>query len=211
MATPASYLQAASQMGGGLNDLVSALGGIFGSSTSTSGSGTQRGSTTTTVDNTVTRGTDLQRAQMQELINSLIGERGSIGAGFSKQAAIQDAQGTVNNILKTAREQYLPDILGGSAGAGAYGSTTAQLLSNDFTSRAVAQGSSVVTDLITKYAGLQQSAEAQNMQAILSALGMGAESTQTNKGTTRQDVDMTTTSTQEGGSGGLLGQIKGLF
>lgn len=132
--------------------------------------GTQTdGTTTTGIGGTAAAG-------LQELLNRLLP---SIDSGeFSPDAAVKDSQGLVQDIMRQLQEGTLPQIYNQQNAAGAYNSTTGQLLANDASARAAAQGAAAVSGTKEKYAGVQNTQMGQLMQ-IVQALIAANKSTNT--------------------------------
>lgn len=147
---------------GGLAGLTQLLQSAFGDKT--------QGASNT---NTLTSGTTgkespLALSFLQQLIPSLQGQ--VFNQDFSKEAAIRDSAGGVNQILKTLREQALPGVFAAEAASGGYNSTTKQILTNDLSARAAGQAQALVTDTVTKYAGADTARTKSLIDSINSAI-----------------------------------------
>lgn len=160
-------------LGGGAGGGVLS-GGISSGKSSTSGSS----STTTTQK----RGNDLSQ-QITDKLTQLLSDSVAKGAdpNFSKDQAIKDTQAQVDQIFRQYSTDALPNILAGMGASGGYAATGAQLLANDAFSTAVAKGSALVTDTISKYTQLANDKQGQTLSALLTALGLeqSANTTQT--------------------------------
>lgn len=180
------------------------LGGSFsskkGSSSSTTNASSQSTSTTQRLD-------DSQLTLINQLVNQLAGNiQGGGPVGYSKQDAISDTQGAIANLFRTYQNTVLPKIYGASSKAGAYNSTSQQLLANDAFAATTAQGAALQQQAISDYAKLgqsQQSLTLQGLQALLGIRLQGLETTDTSS--------TSTSSTKSSGSssgfslGGSLG------
>lgn len=110
---------------------------------------------------TMSRGTGSSSGSTSSFSSSTPGfmtELGSIldrnlkGEGpYSKSAAIADSQGVLRTNAQDALQQALPAIYRSDKTAGAYNSTTNELLQNDLTSRIVAQGQQMQLNAIKDY------------------------------------------------------------
>ena len=74
---------------------------------------------------------------------------------YSKEAAITDSQGAVQQTIKEALQMGAPAIANADKAAGGYNATTTALLGNDLTAKAAAAGQKTLLDTITSYAGAQ--------------------------------------------------------
>lgn len=111
------------------------------------------GSGKTKTTNTVAPG---QLADVNALLASLTSNQA--GGRFSKEAAIKDSEGAVNNLIKRSLEANMPNVLAGGVGSGLRADTTTALLSNDLQARISEQSQKLILDTIQNYAGIQQGA-----------------------------------------------------
>ena len=88
---------------------------------------------------------------------------------YSKDTAIADAQGTVNNIFDTYKDEALVQVYYPQCIANGYNSTTMQLLSNNAYAKTVSEGAKVVLDNIQRYAGIRVS-DLQVMSQLIGAI-----------------------------------------
>ena len=88
---------------------------------------------------------------------------------YSKDTAIADAQGTVNTIFDTFKDDALVQVYYPQCIANGYNSTTMQLLSNNAYAKTVSEGAKVVLDNIQKYAGIRVS-DLQVMSQLIGAI-----------------------------------------
>jgi hypothetical protein len=100
---------------------------------------------------TTTSSTDPTTQAFMQAILASIGD----GSGFSKQAAITDSMGPVQNLVQQALQRELPGISSAAKGSGLYNSTTEQMLQNDLAARTTAAGSDAVQKNILNYAQIQ--------------------------------------------------------
>lgn len=115
----------------------------------------------------------LDTAQEQELKNLLTQfglDMQTDDAQFGKNAAIADASGLLNDLFTQYRENELPQILGAQGQSGAYGSTGAQILSNDAYARTVNKGAATILGNVQNYAAIQQGQRQNNIAAFSSVL-----------------------------------------
>ena len=138
-----------------VGDIIRSLTPIFG------GSGTGTSTTTTGVTE-----------PFQQLLAAL---SKNLTGNFSKQAAIDDSQGQIRDISKTALEAELPSITSGTKGQDIYNSTTQNLLTNDLQARIQAKGASVVQQNIKNYADI--TAQNASAGANLAKTGGGTSTT----------------------------------
>lgn len=138
---------------GDLNSLLELFKGIFGSGTN---SDTNQNSPTAL-------------AGIQTLLPMLL--QNLTSGDFSRESAIKDSQGEVDDIIKQLKDSGIPLISQQQNNAGAYNSTTASLLANDLASRAAGQGALAQGKTIDAYARLQQNKVTQLIALINSAVG----------------------------------------
>jgi hypothetical protein len=138
---------------GDTTQLVDLMNKIFGTQTS----GTE----------TTSPGNDAQALIQQFLARALPG----IDSGqYSKEAAIKDSSGLVDQIMKQFTEGGLPQIYQAQQNSGGYNSTTAQLMSNDAVSRAAAAGAAATSKTITDYSQIQQQQKESLLKLVLGML-----------------------------------------
>lgn len=75
-------------------------------------------------------------------------------SGFSKQDALKDVQGLMLQQATNMMQESLPKIAGSERAAGAYGSTTRQLLNNDLQARIAGQMMATQSQAIKDYAAI---------------------------------------------------------
>jgi hypothetical protein len=144
---------------------------------------------------------------------------------WSKTAALSDVQGVLRQQATDALQSVMPSIAKTETTAGAYNSTTRDLLRNDASARITQQLSKTALDAITSYGQLGNQTTANN-NALLAGLGGVAKDTgssgSTSSSTNISDSSsfgqtasqQTTESSGSGGSkggSGLLGLFGGLF
>jgi hypothetical protein len=144
---------------------------------------------------------------------------------WSKTAALSDVQGVLRQQATDALQSVMPSIAKTESTAGAYNSTTRDLLRNDASARITQQLSKTALDAITSYGQLGNQTTANNNQ-LLGALSGVAKDTgssgSTSASTNISDSSsfgqtasqQTTESSGSGGSkggSGLLGLFGGLF
>ena len=74
---------------------------------------------------------------------------------YSKDTAIADAQGTVNNVFEQFKDEALVQVYHPQCIANGYNSTTMQLLANNAYAKTVSEGAKVVLDNTQRYAGIR--------------------------------------------------------
>lgn len=93
--------------------------------------------------------------QFQDEIGELL-RQGMAGYGdYSKEAALADVNGTIKNQALSAMQAAMPTIAKTNTAAGAYNSTTRDLLANDFQSRLAGQLAETQLQAVSTYGGLQ--------------------------------------------------------
>lgn len=88
---------------------------------------------------------------------------------YSKDTAIADAQGTVNNVFEQFKDEALVQVYYPQCIANGYNSTTMQLLANNAYAKTVSEGAKVVSDNIQRYAGIRVS-DLQVMSQLIGAI-----------------------------------------
>ena len=88
---------------------------------------------------------------------------------YSKDTAIADAQGTVNNVFEQFKDEALVQVYYPQCIANGYNSTTMQLLANNAYAKTVSEGAKVVLDNIQRYAGIRVS-DLQVMSQLIGAI-----------------------------------------
>ena len=88
---------------------------------------------------------------------------------YSKDTAIADAQGTVNNIFDTYKDEALVQVYYPQCIANGYNSTTMQLLADNAYAKTVSEGAKVVLDNIQRYAGIRVN-DLQVMSQLIGAI-----------------------------------------
>lgn len=153
--------------------LLSNSGGLASLINAAFGTRQQQSSNTNTISTSQTGKTSpLALDMLSQYLPSLFGSATS--GDFSKQAAISDAQGGVNLILKNLKESTLPGVFRAESATGGYNTTTKNLLTNNLATQAAAQAQGLVTDTVSKYA----SAESQRQQNLINALNTAVNAQQ---------------------------------
>ena len=88
---------------------------------------------------------------------------------YSKDTAIADAQGTVNNVFEQFKDEALVQVYHPQCIANGYNSTTMQLLANNAYAKTVSEGAKVVLDNTQRYAGIRVS-DLQVMSQLIGAI-----------------------------------------
>ena len=92
--------------------------------------------------------------------------------GFSKQDAINDVQGVIRQNAINTMQESLPKIAGMTNTAGAYNSTTKNLLGNDLQARIAGQAMATTSQAIKDYAAI----DSDRIRAFASATQAGTGS-----------------------------------
>ena len=95
---------------------------------------------------------------------------------YDKATAIADAQGTVNNLFESFRDESLAQVYQPQCIANGYNSTTMQLLANNAYAKTVSEGAKITLDNIQRYAGIRVNdlnVLAQLINAIKGSLTVG--------------------------------------
>lgn len=101
----------------------------------------------------------------------LFGTRATQGGGFTREQAIEDSAGAIDNLFRQYENTALPQILNMQAQTGGYASSAAQSLANEAYASTVAQGAQLRLDTIANYAALNQRQQELDVNAMLGALG----------------------------------------
>lgn len=185
------------------------IGGSFGKSHSSSSSTTNTsGSSTTDLTglSTTKRFDDAAKALLDAFSNSAFDEVADGESQYTRENAITDASGVVNDIFRQYREQALPEIYSAQGSTGAYNSSAAQLLANDAYGSAVSQSAQVVTDNIARYAELGQNEQQLAISSLLDALKLqGSAYEQENVDQTSNSIFESTSNTRSRGSSSGFG------
>ena len=125
-----------------------------------------------------TQGQALETAQRQQEIQSVRGQR----AGYSREAALADAEGLMSQQLRQVMEKLEPSLTRASEGAGTSQNSMRALMLQDIAARAAESSSVAGIDAVSKYGalgvGLSQVLEAltrpqdTTTQALLNALNI---------------------------------------
>lgn len=102
-----------------------------------------------------------QKAQRQQEIQALQGQR----SGFTKEAALADAQGAMGAMLRRALESALPTLVRSAEGAGTSANSMRALMTNDLATRAAEQAAALGLQNIGTYGGLTA-----NLSSVLERL-----------------------------------------
>lgn len=100
----------------------------------------------------------------------LFGQRATKEGEFTREKAIEDTEGTVNQLFQQFAETMVPDILSSQAQTGGYSGTTAQQLSNDAFARTLREGAALRLQTIGNYAQINQQQQALDVESMAQAL-----------------------------------------
>lgn len=154
------------------------------SRTNTSEQGQSRSNTSgNEVSSQTTQRLDSKSIQsLTEVLNSL--QAGLVGGKeYSKEAALQDSEGIVQQLFSQFSQTLLPQIISKSTGAGAYNSSAAQLLADNAFAETVGKAAEVKVNAIAQYAqaaATKQQTQAQTLGTILQGLLQSKETTNLN-------------------------------
>ena len=107
---------------------------------------------------------------------------------YSKDTAIADAQGTVNNVFEQFKDEALVQVYYPQCIANGYNSTTMQLLANNAYAKTVSEGAKVALDNIQRYAGIRVG-DLQVMSQLIGAIRNSKSVGDVSKGQT-QDFNL---------------------
>lgn len=93
------------------------------------------------------------------------------GGQYSKEAAVNDAEGALQNAIRLLLQQGTPEITTAQKKSGIYNDTTTQLLSNDLTSRVAGEAANLQQQNVKNYADIQATAA----QTLKGATNVGTE------------------------------------
>lgn len=130
---------------------------------------------------------------------------------YSKDAAMRDAAGLSDAVMKRLLETQMPSISTADRTTGGYSNTTTEMLRNDLTARTGAAGQQVVLDTIAKYAAINQGKIGALTGAVNATTGRTAtgETTSTSEQTTESEGQIADTIGMVGqGPIGMLGGAK---
>lgn len=146
------------------------LGGSRSSSSSSSVS-RESGTSSSSLSGTSTtqRFDEQSKALLDALTNRAFTEQTG-DPSYTREKAIEDAQGMIQNIFKEYQETALPEIFSAQRQTGAYNSSSGQLLANDAFGEAVSRSAQVVQKNIIDYAQLAQGERQLQSSLLLDAL-----------------------------------------
>lgn len=144
---------------------------MFGASASYSQSSTKSSSSGSEQMNSVTQRLGSDQINYLSGLMQQLGDEFGFDPDYSKDQAIADSQGIVDNIFRQYSETALPNILERQTQTGAYSGTGTQLLMNDAFARTTAQASEAVMSAIMGYADIQNQRRGTASNAMSSILG----------------------------------------
>lgn len=159
------------------------------------------------------------KQKLDTLLTTLTNAQGDLGKGFTKDQAILDSKGAIDNLFTQYKQEALPSIVAQGAQGGVYNSTALQGLADNAFAATVAKGAEVQQQTIKDYAAIGQTAQNSGIEAILATLGLEAKAygTSTGKGTSKTDTESQGTQTthsvtkQNGRSTSVGGNISGSY
>lgn len=165
---------------------------IGGSKSSSKSKTTSREKSTQTTQ----RLSSQDQLNLRNLIAMFSGELGEEGP-FTREAALADISGMVDNLFTRYSEEKVPAILSQQQQTGGYAQTTAQTLANDAFARTVAEGAGLQFGAVSQYAALNDQLRRTSMEGLginLDALLKAQETT---------SLDRTVTSVTRGKGSGV--------
>lgn len=168
-------------------------------------SGAGRGALENLLAELAAGGTEEQRRNREEQLNTLRRLRAE-QEQYTRETALEDAEGLVQHTLNQAMEQAMPSILQAGAQAGTSGDAISALLSQDAATRASGEAARVGTDAVQGYgsilanlmgseAAAADALEDEAVQSLLQALQIDSGSRK--RGTERTDRTSTTRSQEQ--------------
>lgn len=122
-----------------------------------------------------------------EQLGASLAERQKSFGQYSKQSAIEDVQGVLKSQALDALQQVMPSIAGTQINAGAYNTTSKELLRNDASARIAGQLANTQLSAIKDYAAIEQG----DVNAFSNA--------------TKANTSISSSGSSKGGGSGLLG------
>lgn len=110
----------------------------------------QSGSTTVSAPN----------QKILDMLTQYFGNQASATGGYTKDDAIKDSTGQIQDMITQMLQQNMPSISANQKTAGGYNDTTTQLMQNDLQARMDKSALSTVMQNIQNYATIQQNAGA---------------------------------------------------
>lgn len=148
------------------------------------GSGKSKSSTSASSNTVVTAMDAASKKQLDDLTGLLLGTvSGGPSGAYSKDAALKDVSGVVENIFSRFQSDTMPKLFDAAGSAGVFNSTALQRMANEAYGRAVGEASAVTMDAVKSYAGISQQQEATKLSALLEALGLQAGAFKTESST----------------------------
>lgn len=157
---------------------------IESSTASTSSATTDKQTSTKASDtlNTVTAFDQFSKEKLDTLLTTLTDAQGSVGAGFTKDQAIMDSKGAIDNLFNKYKQEVVPQIVAQGGQGGVYNSTSLQGMADNAYAQTVAQGAAVQQQTIKDYAQIGQQAQTSGIEAILATLGLESKAFGTTTG-----------------------------
>ena len=194
----------------------SLTGGLSGSSSSSRSVSRESGSSSSELSGlTTTQRFDEQAKALLDALTNRAFDEQTGDPSYTREKAIADAQGMIQNIFKEYQETALPEIYGAQRQTGAYNSTAGQMLANDAFGEAVSRSAQVVQKNIIDYAQLAQGERQLQSSILLDALklqGSAYESTDLEQKASSQYSGTSSTNTRGSSrSWGLGTTVSGSF
>ena len=127
------------------------------------------------------------------MLTQYFGNQASATGGYTKDDAIKDSTGQIQDMITQMLQQNMPSISANQKTAGGYNDTTTQLMQNDLQARMDKSALSTVMQNIQNYATIQQNA--------------GTTASNTAKTSSTNTSSSGNTGTSSGALGTLLGTV----
>ena len=158
---------------------------------------------------------EFSKKKLDTLLTTLTDAQGELGKDYTKNQAIMDSKGAIDNLFTKYKQEALPQIVAQGAQGGVYNSTALQGLADNAFAATVAKGAELQQQTIKDYAAIGQTQQNLGIEAILAALGLEAKAFGTSAATGKSSTDtqsegtQTTNSvtTQKGKSSGMGAQL----
>lgn len=189
------------------------LGGSKTNSSGTSRTQTSGQSSTTLSGTSIVQRFDEQSKAMLDAFTAAMNQEAGEDSQYTRENAIADAMGTVDQIFRQFRETALPQIFQAQTQTGAYNASSSQLLANDAYGEAVASSASVISENIARYAQLGQQERQTQLSALLDAFKLqgSAYESETIDQTSNSRYSGTSTTRERSSGSSLSAGIGGSF
>lgn len=171
--------------------------------------------TTGSTNEVTTAFDEFSKKKLDTLLTTLTDAQGELGKDYTKNQAIIDSKGAIENVFRQYKQEALPQIVAQGAQGGVYNSTALQGLADNAFAATVAKGAELQQQTIKDYATIGQTQQNSGIEAIMAALGLEAKAygtaAATGKSTTDTQSEGTQTThsvtTQKGKSSGMSANL----